>query len=136
MKLYEDKIEAHHLVWWKIVLASLLVLIVFAIVGCASLGLTSPQNPQQSIAYGYSGVTAALTTLAQMTTAGQISSANATKANEAILSAKALLDEANAAAQSSAPTAVTIITSATAALAQVSLYLTCVQQKGNTACLL
>jgi hypothetical protein len=104
--------------------------LILALSGCSALGLATPTSPQQSIAYGYSGVTAALNTLAQMTTAGTISSANAIKANNAILAAKALLDQANTAAASSAPTAVTIVTSATAALAQVSLYLTCVQQKG------
>lgn len=110
----------------------LLLLTVALLCGCASLGLTSPQSPQQSIAYGYSAVTAALNTLAQLTTAGVVSSADATKANGAILVAKSLLDQANAASTSSAPVAMTLITTATADLAQVSLYLTCKQQKGAT----
>jgi hypothetical protein len=99
---------------------------------CASLGLTTPQTPQQGIAYAYSGVTAALTTLASLTTSGVIGSADSIKANNAILSVKGLIDQANSAATSSAPLATTLLTTATADLAQISLYLTCRQQKGTT----
>jgi hypothetical protein len=112
----------------------MLLLLVTLVAGCAALGLTTPQSPQQSIAYGYSGVTAALTTLASLTTQGVISSADSIKANNAILAVKTLLDQANAFATSSAPLATTILTTATADLAQVSLYLTCKQQKGSTPC--
>ncbi len=108
----------------------LLALLAICLTACAALGLAPAQSPQQGIAYGYSGVTAALTTLASLTTSGVVSSTDSIKANNAILAVKALLDQANAAATSSAPLASTILTTATADLAQVSLYLTCKQQKG------
>ena len=112
----------------------LAVLSVALLCGCAAFGITPAQTPQQSVAYGYASVTASLNTLAQLTTSGAVSSADAVKANNAILFAKQLLDQANAAAGSSAPLAMSVITSATADLAQVSLYLTCKQQKGSTPC--
>jgi hypothetical protein len=129
VKTRTEQIESWDTFWQRAILALLLVLILASVFGCTSLGLTTPQSPQQSIAYGYSGVTAALNTLAQMTSAGAISSTNAIKANSAILNAKAILDDANQAAASSSPTALTLITSATQALAQVSAYLTCTQEK-------
>jgi uncharacterized protein YceK len=100
--------------------------------GCASLGLTAPQSPQQSIAYAYSGVNAALTTLAQATTAGLISSADATTTNQAILTVKGLLDQANAILSSNQSQALTLLTTATKDLTAVSAYLACKQAKETT----
>ena len=113
----------------------LLILFAAMLCGCTALGLAPPQSPQQSIAYGYSGITAALNTLATAVRAGQISSAQAMQVNAKVLIAKQLLDQANASASSSAPLAINLITSATQVLAQVSLYLTCEQQqKGVATC--
>ena len=109
-------------------------LLVSMLCACASLGLAPPQTTQQQIAYGYSGVVAALNTLAQATSTGLVSSAEATQANAAILTVKTTLDQANAAVASNAPLAVTLLTSATSALANISAYLACKQAKGATPC--
>lgn len=106
------------------------------IVGCSALGLSPAQNTQQQIAYGYSGVTAALNTLASATSSGVVSSSEATQVNAAILVAKGMLDQANAAVTSNQPTAIKLLTAATQSLATVSAYLACKQQKGPQPCLL
>ena len=97
---------------------------------CASLGLTSPTTTQQQIAYGYSGVTAALNTLAQATSQGIVSSSDATQANAAILAVKTSLDTASQEVSSNQPQAVQILEGATQALATVSAFLACKQAKG------
>lgn len=101
---------------------------------CSSLGLATPQNTSQQIAYGYSGVTATLNTLAAATNAGQLSSSEAFHANAAILAVKGALDQANSAVSSNPSGAAALLNTATQALAAVSAYLTCKQQKGSTLC--
>jgi hypothetical protein len=102
------------------------------LVGCASLGLAPASSTQEQIAYGYSGVTAALNTLASATSSGIISSQEATTANTAILAVKGELDSANSALATDAPTAVKLLTAATSALAGISTYLACKQAKEAT----
>jgi len=99
------------------------------LVGCQSLGLAPAQNTQQSIAYAYSGVTAALNTLAGAIGAGLISSADAEKVNGAILTVKSSLDEANAVASTNGASAASLLAGATKSLASISAYLTCKQQR-------
>jgi hypothetical protein len=110
----------------------LFALLAVALTACASLGLTAPQGAQQQIAYAYSGVTAALNTLAQATAQGLISSSDATQANAAILAVKTELDTANTEITSNEPAAVAAITAATATLATISAYLACKQAKEAT----
>lgn len=98
--------------------------------GCSTLGLAPAQNPQQGIAYAYSTVSGSLNTLAQVTNAGLVSSGDAIKVNEAILAVKHQLDTANSVVGTNPNQAAGILTAATAALTQVSVYLTCRQQKG------
>jgi hypothetical protein len=101
--------------------------------GCAALGLAPSTSSQDTIAYAYSGVTAALSTLDTAILAGQISSQDAVKINADIMVVKAGLDAAQSVATSSAPVAVSVITAATAALVPIGAYLTC-KQTGGTSC--
>lgn len=106
--------------------------LVLLITGCASLGLAPPQNPQQGIAYAYSGVTAGLNTLTSMLQTGVISSADAVQVNSALLTVKSSLDLANGVALSSGPVAINVLTAATASLAKISAYLACRQQRATS----
>lgn len=102
----------------------LALLFVLPVMGCQSLGLTSPQNLDQRLAYSYSAVTAALNTIAQATTAGQLKSADAVKANQMVLQAKDALDLARAAEATDASAAVRDLSLATAVLTAVQRFLT------------
>lgn len=113
-------------------LVTCLVVTALLVSGCAALGLAPATTTQDKIAYGYSGVTAALNTLASATSQGLISSADATQVNNAIMAAKGELDQANAVAATNAPVATQALAVATAALSQISSYLACKQQKGAT----
>lgn len=108
------------------------VLVVGLLCSCASLGLAPAQSTQEQIAYGYSGVTAALNTLATATSQGLISSTDASAVNAAVMGVKSELDAANSTLATNAPEAVKIITAATQALAGVSTYLACKQAKEVT----
>lgn len=92
--------------------------------GCQSLGLTTPQNFDQKLAYGYAGVTTALNTVTSATNAGQLSSVQATNANTLILNAKAILDTARADETSNLTAAQNDLTLALTAMAAVQSYLT------------
>jgi hypothetical protein len=98
--------------------------IVLALGGCASLGLATAQTLDQKIAYGYAGVTAVLQTIPAAIQGGTLSSASATKANTMALQVKALLDAARAAEVSNATGALNDLNLATAALTAVQQYLT------------
>lgn len=102
----------------------LAVLFTLPIMGCQSLGFVAPQTTDQRIAYGYSGVTAALNTIAQATDAGTLSSQKATQANQLILQARGMLDTARAAETTDDSTAIQDLALATAVLAEVQKFLT------------
>jgi multidrug resistance efflux pump len=111
---------------------ALFIALALAIGGCASLGLTPPTTAPQGIAYAYSTLAGTLTTLAQLAQSGAISRSDATAANTALMGVKTALDTANAASTSSAPVSVTVLTAATATIANVAAFLTCRQTKGAT----
>lgn len=92
--------------------------------GCATLGLTPAQNLDQKIGYAYGGVTAALQTIAQATTAGTLTSTKATNANNMVLNIKSILDTAKASETTNASSAATDLQLATTALAAVQAYFT------------
>jgi hypothetical protein len=98
--------------------------LVFLLAGCAALGLSTPQNLDQGLAYGYAGVTTALNTIAAATSTGQLTSAQATSANSMVLSVKATLDTAKSLETSNATTAQNDLTLAMTALTAVQTYLT------------
>jgi hypothetical protein len=64
--------------------------------GCKSTGLTTPQNTEQKIAYGYSTVTAVRTTAADLLEAGKISVDTAKTVQDSADLARATLDQAKA----------------------------------------
>lgn len=110
----------------------LAIAVLGVLAGCASMGLAPATTTQDQIAYAYSGVNAALNTLASATQEGLLSSAEATQVNSAILSVKAGLDAAESAAGSGSPNAASLLLAATQALTGISTYLACKQVKGAT----
>ncbi len=104
----------------------ILIALVFLcpLMGCQSLGFTPPQTTDQRIAYAYSGVTAALNTIAQATNAGTLSSQKADQANQLVLQAKVILDSARASETTDASTAIQDLQLATAAMQAVQQFLT------------
>lgn len=104
----------------------ILIALLFSLplMGCQSLGFTAPQTTDQKIAYAYSGVTAALNTIAQATTAGTLTSQKAIQANTLVLQAKGILDAARASEISDGSTAIQDLSLATAVLAEVQKFLT------------
>lgn len=106
----------------KNLFASLVVGVILT--GCSSLGLTPPQNLDQQLAYAYSGVTAALQSIATATTNGQMSSANAEKANAMVLQVRATLDAARAIEATDGTSAQKDLQLATASLTAVQQFLT------------
>jgi hypothetical protein len=109
-----------------------LLLVLAAIAGCAALGLQPATNTPGTIGYAYGMEASLLATGAQLASTGAISQSIAIKANTALMAVKLSLDNAAAAATSSAPIPVTVINTATATLATIAAYLTCEQQKGTT----
>lgn len=91
---------------------------------CASLGLAQPQTLDQKLAYGYAGVTTALNTITTATTAGQLTSAQATEANNLALQVKAILDNARALEGNDATAAQNDLTLALSSLTAVQQFLT------------
>lgn len=125
----------------KALIGALAVGLLLHLSGCAALGLAPAQTPAQKLGYAYGAVTGALNTLGQALAAGQVSSAEAARVNADIMDAASELDTARTllcgadpkcASPASSSSALTIITAATAALGQVSSYLTCKQSKGAT----
>lgn len=104
----------------KVIIGVLLVLLV----GCAQLGLVTPQNTDQKIAYAYGSLTGVLNTIAAATTAGTLSSVNATKANTMVLNAKTILDGAKAEEGTQPTDALNDLNLVTQALTAVQTYLT------------
>lgn len=102
----------------------LLTLAILALAGCQSLGLAPAQTLDQKLAYGYAGVTTALTTIASATTAGQLTSIQATNANALALQVKSVLDSARALESTNAPAAQNDLTLAISSLTAVQTYLT------------
>jgi hypothetical protein len=102
----------------------LLVTLLFACSACASLGLNAPQTTDQKIAYAYSGVTAALTSIAGAVSSGQLTSAKGTTVNNMVLNVKTLLDAAHAEEAANATAASTDVALAVSALTAVQTYLT------------
>lgn len=104
----------------------ILIALVFLLplMGCQSLGLTTPLTLDQQLAYATGAVTAALNTIAQATTAGTLSSANATKANQMVLQAQTILVSAHSMETTNASGAANDLALATAALTAVQQYLT------------
>lgn len=98
--------------------------VVMLLAGCSALGLATPQTLDQKLAYGYAGVTTALNTIATATTAGQLTSAQATNANTMTLNVKSILDNARALEITNATSAQTDLTLALSALSAVQQYLT------------
>lgn len=91
---------------------------------CSSLGLTPPQTLDEKLAYGYAGVTTALNTIATATTAGQLTSIQATEANGLALQVKQILDNARALEGNNATAAQNDLTLALSSLTAVQQYLT------------
>lgn len=91
---------------------------------CASLGLAPAQTLDAKLAYGYAGVTTALNTIATATTAGQLTSIQATEANSLALQVKGILDNARALEGSNASAAQNDLTLALSSLTAVQQYLT------------
>jgi hypothetical protein len=104
--------------------ALILLAVVLVLVACASLGLAPAQTLDQKIAYGYAGVTTALNTIATATTAGQLTSAQATNANGMALQVKGILDTARALETTNATSAQNDLTLALSSLTAVQQYLT------------
>jgi hypothetical protein len=94
------------------------------LVGCKTLGLATPQTLDQKLAYGYAGVTTALNTIATATTAGQLTSVQATNANGLALQVKLVLDAARSLETSNATAAQNDLTLALSSLTAVQTYLT------------
>ena len=101
-----------------------LALLSTGIVGCASLGLATPQTLDQKIAYAYSGLTTALQGIATATNKGQLTAAQATQANNAALNVKTILDTARGLENTDATTAQKDLDLATAALSSLQNTLT------------
>lgn len=91
---------------------------------CTSLGLIPAQTLDQKLAYGYAGVTTALNTIATATTAGQLTSAQATHANDLVLQVKSILDDARGLESNNATVAQNDLTLALSSLTAVQTYLT------------
>jgi hypothetical protein len=98
--------------------------LLLALSGCATLGLSPAQNLDQKIGYAYGGVTAALQTIAQATTAGTLTSTKATNANNMVLNIKSILDSAKATETTNASAAAIDLQLATTALTAVQAYFT------------
>jgi hypothetical protein len=111
-------VKAH---WCVTVLA---LLIALPMLGCQSLGLTTPQTFDQKLAYGYAGVTTALNTVTTALSAGQLSSAQATQANSLVLQAKVILDTARSEEGTNLSSAQNDLTLALTAMNAVETYLT------------
>ena len=77
--------------------ALILLTVVLALAGCASLGLTQPKGFDQSLAEAYGVHTAVLSATATAITAGTLSSADGTAINGMAQNARTLLDSAKAA---------------------------------------
>jgi hypothetical protein len=105
----------------------ILAAVVLLLSCCAALGLKAPQDLDQGIAYAYGGVTGALTTIATATNAGQLTSAQATNANNLVLNVKSILDSARALETTNVAGAQTDLQLALTALQGVQTYLS---QKG------
>jgi hypothetical protein len=95
--------------------------IVCTLVGC---GLAPAKTLDEQIAYGYGGVTAALNTIATATTAGQLTSAQATNANNLALQVKTILDTARSLEITNTTGAQNDLTLALNSLTAVQKYLT------------
>lgn len=106
-----------------------LPIVICALAGCASFGLQAPTTTADQVAYAYSGITAALNTLASATSSGLISSSDATRLNGIILGAKSELDVARADLSSDLPAAQKALLTATSVMSNVSAYLACKQAK-------
>jgi hypothetical protein len=102
----------------------LLTLAILALAGCQTLGLAPAQTLDQKLAYGYAGVTTALNTIAQATTAGQLTSIQATNANALALQVKSVLDSARALEGSNVTAAQNDLQLAMSSLTAVQTYLT------------
>lgn len=100
-----------------------LACVVFALSACAQLGLAPAQTLDQKIEYAYSGVDAALKTIALATADGSLSSSKATSANQMALSVKSTLDVARASESTNSTSAANDLALATAALTAVQQYL-------------
>jgi hypothetical protein len=101
----------------------ILLAVILLLAACASLGLTTPQTLDQKLAYGYAGVTTALNTIATATTAGQLTSTQATDANALALQVKTILDNARALETTNATSAQNDLTLALSSLTAVQQYL-------------
>lgn len=107
-----------------LIIAALLAPGILCIGGCASLGLAQPQTLDQKIAYAYGGLTTALQGIATATNKGQLTSAQATQANNAAMNVKTILDTARSLENSDATTAQKDLDLATAALSSIQNTLT------------
>jgi len=92
--------------------------------GCAQLGLVKPQTTDQKLAYAYGGIISAQQSIAQATTAGLLTSAQATNANNMTLAAKATLDTARSLETTNATGAANDLQLATTAITALQAYLT------------
>lgn len=102
----------------------ILAAVVLLLGACSSLGLAPAQSLEAKLAYGYAGVTAALNTIATATTAGQLTSTQATNANNLALQAKSILDTARSLETTNATSAQNDLTLALSSLTAIQQYLT------------
>ncbi len=102
----------------------ILAAVVLGLAGCASLGLATPQTLDQRLAYGYAGVTAALNTITTAVEAGQLTSEQATTANQMVINVKVGLDTARSLEATNATSAQNDLQLALTALTAVQTYLT------------
>ncbi len=102
----------------------ILAAVILMLSACSSLGLAPAQSLDAKLAYGYAGVTAALNTIATATNAGQLTSAQATNANNLALQAKSILDTARALETTNATSAQNDLTLALSSLTAIQQYLT------------
>lgn len=103
--------------------ALILAVVVMGMAACTSLGLVAPKNLDQGLAYGYAGVTAALNTITTATTNGQLTSTQATNANQMVINVKVSLDTARSLETTDAVSAQNDLQLALTALTAVQTYL-------------
>lgn len=102
----------------------LALLLLAALIGCASLGLPSPESFNERLATGYSTVTETRTTATTLLTAGKITADDAQNIQAQADNARAGLDIARSLSKTDIASANTRLTAITTALTALQAYLT------------